>query len=102
MDHPEHSLGKGRAVVAWLGLAVIIVCFLWLLQAREDATRFGEFHDDTIYLATAQAIAEQGRPTLPSFPGTPDQTKYPLLYPYVLSLVWTACGGVRAFRETKK
>jgi hypothetical protein len=89
MNHREHPSGRRTAAVVWLGLLALIVCFVWLLQARNDTARFGRLHDDTIYLATAQAIASQGRPVLPSLPGEPDQTKYPLLYPYLLSLVWT-------------
>ena len=89
MNHREHPSGRRTSAVVWLGLFALVVCFLWLLQARNDAARFGQFHDDTIYLATAQAIASQGRPVLPSLPGEPDQTKHPLLYPYLLSLVWT-------------
>lgn len=89
MNHRKHPSGRRTAAVVWLGLFALIVCFLWLLQARNDAARFGQLHDDTIYLATAQAIASEGRPVLPSLPGEPDQTKYPLLYPYLLSLVWT-------------
>jgi hypothetical protein len=89
MNDQEHPSGRRTSAAIWLGLFAVIACFVWLLQARNDAARFGQLHDDTIYLATAEAIASQGRPVLPSLPGEPNQTKYPLLYPYLLSLVWT-------------
>ena len=89
MNDQEHPSGRRTSAAIWLGLFAVIACFVWLLQARNDAARFGQLHDDTIYLATAEAIASQGRPVLPSLPGEPNQTKCPLLYPYLLSLVWT-------------
>ena len=88
MDSQSPPAERGSARVVWLGMFAVIVGFLWLSHARNDTARFGQFHDDTIYLATAQAIAKEGSPVLPSLPGEPDQTKYPLLYPCLLSLAW--------------
>ena len=88
MDSQSHPAERASGRVVWLGMLAVIVGFLWLSHARNDTARFGQFHDDTIYLATAQAIAANGSPVLPSLPGEPDQTKYPLLYPCLLSLAW--------------
>ena len=95
-----------RTIVAWIAVTAILLGFLWLWNTRGDSVRFGQFHDDTIYFATAQAISQEGRVTLPSLPGEPDQTKYPPLYPFLLSLVWlvspqfpgnlTAAAGISA------
>jgi hypothetical protein len=48
----------------------------------------GVYHDDGIYLATAQSIAEQQSYRLINLPGSPYATKYPPLYPLLLAAVW--------------
>ena len=48
----------------------------------------GLFHDDGIYLVTAKALAESKGYTVGSLPGHVLQTKYPIIFPAVLSLVW--------------
>ena len=48
----------------------------------------GVFHDDAIYVSTAKALAEGDGYRLINLPDSPDQTKYPILYPFLLSLVW--------------
>src|SRR5690606_7431469 len=50
----------------------------------------GNYHDDGIYVSTAKALAEDGTYRLVNLPGTPLQTKYPILYPFLLSLLWKA------------
>jgi hypothetical protein len=50
----------------------------------------GAVQDDGIYLTTAKALATgQGYRHL-ELPGQPYQTKYPILYPLLLSVVWRA------------
>ena len=71
-------------------LAAILVAFLALVWARSPAERFGRFHDDTLYAATAQAIAEGRGHILPSLPGEPPSTKYPPAYPYMLAAAMLA------------
>jgi hypothetical protein len=48
----------------------------------------GVYHDDAIYVSTAQALAEGEGYRLINLPGSPPQTKYPILYPALLSVVW--------------
>ena len=50
----------------------------------------GAFHDDAVYVVTAKALAEGEGYRLINLPGAPPQTKYPVLYPAVLALVWKA------------
>lgn len=52
------------------------------------APAVGIFHDDGIYLVTAQALAEGRGYRIVSIPWEPVQTKYPILFPWLLSLVW--------------
>ena len=45
-------------------------------------------HYDSIYFSTAKALAQGQGYVLASFPGNPTQTKYPILYPWLLSWIW--------------
>jgi hypothetical protein len=59
--------------------------FLW---RHSDLPRFGELHDDSLYYVSAKSLADGGGYRLESLPGEPSQTKYPPLYPLLLSLAW--------------
>jgi hypothetical protein len=48
----------------------------------------GVFHDDGIYVSTAKSLASDQGYRLISLPDTPSQTKYPPLYPTLLSIIW--------------
>src|SRR5262245_11681004 len=48
----------------------------------------GVFHDDGIYVAAAKALAEGQGYRLINLPDAPAQTKYPILYPLLLSAIW--------------
>jgi hypothetical protein len=48
----------------------------------------GIYHDDSLYLITARALAEGRGYTIESTPGAIAQTKYPVLFPALLAIVW--------------
>jgi hypothetical protein len=48
----------------------------------------GIYHDDGVYISTAKALAEGQGYRLINLPDAPVQTKYPLLYPALLALIW--------------
>jgi hypothetical protein len=48
----------------------------------------GIYHDDGIYISTAKALAQGQGYRLINLPDAPVQTKYPLLYPALLALIW--------------
>jgi hypothetical protein len=48
----------------------------------------GLFGDDGIYAVAAKSLSEGEGYRLISLPTTPDQTKYPFLYSYILSWLW--------------
>ncbi len=50
----------------------------------------GQCHDDAIYVATARGLAEGQGYRLVNLPGDPPppQTKYPILWPAMLAVVW--------------
>jgi hypothetical protein len=56
-------------------------------QAR-DGSQLGELEDDALYLTAAKSLAETGTYKISSLPDQPYQTKYPPLYPLLLSAVW--------------
>ena len=49
----------------------------------------GLFHDDGIYTVLAKSIYQGEGYRINSLPGQPAETKYPFLYSYMLSLVWS-------------
>jgi len=71
-----------RLALALAGLLLLIGG--WRLVPRVS----GVFHDDAIYVITAKALAEGDGYRLINLPGAPPQTKYPLLFPGVLAIVW--------------
>jgi len=48
----------------------------------------GIYHDDGIYVCTAKALAQGQGYRLINLPGSPIQTKYPIIYPALLAVVW--------------
>jgi 4-amino-4-deoxy-L-arabinose transferase-like glycosyltransferase len=79
---------RKRKTIVWLALTCIIALYLSSLHHLHPASLFGQYHDDTIYFSTAKALAEGRGYIIPSFPGTPPQSKYPILYPWLLSWIW--------------
>jgi hypothetical protein len=49
----------------------------------------GLFHDDGIYAVVAKSLSQGAGYRIISLPNTPDQTKYPFLYSYILSWLWS-------------
>jgi hypothetical protein len=72
----------------WLALALLLGLFLFYWHGARPVDHFGKFHDDTFYLSSAKSIAEGQGYRLASVPGAPPATKYPILYPWLLSWVW--------------
>ena len=72
----------------WLVAAALFTCVIVLGASRMAPGVSGVYHDDGIYVATGKAIAEGKGYHLINLPGEPPQTKYPFLYPAVLSVFW--------------
>ena len=79
---------KSRDIGPYLLLGIIIVGFLFAQYSRSPAVRFGLDYDDTLYMSLGKAIAQGEGFVMPSLPGAPPQTKYPILYPLLLSGIW--------------
>ena len=69
-----------------LALAGVFLVSAYAIAMFAPAT--GIFHDDGIYVVTARALAEGEGYRIISLPESPPQTKYPILFPWLLSLVW--------------
>ena len=74
--------------VLWIaaGIGASVFCLNCFVVSETDS--FGMWHDDTLLFSSAKALAEGKGYILPSWPGTLPQTKYPPLYPLLLSFVW--------------
>ena len=83
MEGPlSNRVGIGSGLLLVLGAAAALY-FVAL-----DPHKFGFLHDDGIYAATAKSLACGSGYHISSLPGRPHQTKYPPLYPLVLSAIW--------------
>jgi hypothetical protein len=72
----------------WLvssGLALLLVLFGSFQMVSGVC---GVFHDDAVYVSTAQALSQGEGYRLINLPHSPLQTKYPILYPAILALIW--------------
>jgi 4-amino-4-deoxy-L-arabinose transferase-like glycosyltransferase len=81
-------LAASKPVVLRICILGILVMYLLCLARMRPARYFGAYHDDTVYFSSAKALAEGRGYIIPSFPGTLAQTKYPVLYPWLLSWIW--------------
>src|SRR5262245_37444705 len=80
-------LQQNRIAAGLILIAILAAHFSGVL-ALNPASLFGLSQDDTLYFSSAQALAEGRGYVLPSLPGAPAATKYPILYPWLLSWVW--------------
>lgn len=79
-----------RRYVPWLVLPLILASFGVAVIRLHPSNFFGYTEDDSIYFSSAKALADGKGYVLASFPGAPAATKYPVLYPWMLSWVWRA------------
>lgn len=60
----------------------------WYAWEWRSMPHAGEYHDDGLYYTGAKSIAETGQYRISSMPSEPAQTKFPPLWPAVLSIAW--------------
>jgi hypothetical protein len=74
----------------WSAAAFILIFIVVVILLRASILRyqnyFGMYHDDGVYLVSAQSLSENHGYRIASLPGQPHQTKYPIGYPFLLSL----------------
>ena len=71
-------------------LFIIITCFIIAVFAATGINRevVGLCHDDGIYVILGKALSEGEGYRLVNLPSSPYQTKYPVVYPFLISCVW--------------
>ena len=74
---------RRKAIILFLFLLLIPV--YWIAFC---APAVGIYHDDGIYIVTAKALAEGKGYRIISLPGELVQTKYPILFPSLLAVIW--------------
>ena len=74
-------------IIHRFALATILTVFGIAGIASLQSEIFGVHHDDGVFLASAESVAAGHGYRLPSLPGAPPATKYPPLYPLLVSLV---------------
>ena len=77
-------VGRRAVLLVWAVLVVAAYLAAWRAPA------VGFFHDDGLYAVTAKALAEGQGYQISSLPTPIPQTKYPVLFPALLSIVWRA------------
>ena len=75
---------KPTHVLVLILLLIPSAAFLW---RNSDLPQFGDIHDDSLYYVSAKSLAA-GDYRIESLPSRPFQTKYPPLYPLLLSIAW--------------
>lgn len=69
-------------------LASVAAAVLFAYTVGLASPAVGFFHDDGIYLVTAEALAEERGYRIISLPVEIAQTKYPIFFPLLLSFAW--------------
>jgi hypothetical protein len=94
---PEPRAGARASGSRWPDIAAVgflLLCGLInTVMAVRAPPQVGFTEDDGIYLTTARALADGRGYRHFSLPGEPYQTKYPILYPLSLAVVWRAFPG---------
>jgi len=77
-------------LMLWLGLLLIFALYTALVWSLTPTNYFGLAEDDSLYFSSGKALASGQGYLLSSLPGSPQATKYPALYPWLMSWVWRA------------
>jgi hypothetical protein len=83
-------MSRWKRLAFWAGFGLILAgaVVLAVRCVTHHLPYFGLYHDDAIYVVTAKSLAEGHGYRILSLPQAPLQTKYPILYPLLLSAVW--------------
>jgi hypothetical protein len=75
--------------IEFVGAVLLVVVLTALMLPTLTSPFAGGYHDDGIYIVTAKALAEGKGYVIGSLPQSIAQTKYPILFPALLSIAWT-------------
>src|SRR5277367_3698749 len=74
-----------RNLIVFLLLLIPSALYIW---KNPDMPEFGKLHDDGLLFVSAKSLASGEGFRILSLAEQPAQTKYPILYPLYLSIVW--------------
>lgn len=83
LKNSDTIIPKDLIVAVFLALSSIALSYQYIVPEV-----CGVYHDDAIYVSTAKAIAQGDGYRLINLPNSPKQTKYPILYPLILAIIW--------------
>ena len=72
----------------WFTLLAALLPAAWYAWTWRSMPHASYFHDDGLYYVSAKSLAESGEYKIDSLPNRPAQTKYPPLFPALLSIAW--------------
>ena len=78
----------GRLGGAALGAALLLLAGLWTAHVATAGRVAGLFHDEGVYIVTAESLANSDGYRAASLPGAPAERHYPPLLPLILAAVW--------------
>jgi hypothetical protein len=84
------SNSRRSSLLPWFGLLLVLAFYTVLVWSLTPTNYFGLTEDDSLYFSSGKALAEGRGYIMPSLPGSPQATKYPILYPWLMSLIWRA------------
>jgi hypothetical protein len=79
--------GNKFCFVLWAILLGLLIGIAGVWSSNKEV--LGLFHDDGIYAVVAKSLHDGAGYRIISLPTAPDQTKYPFLYSYILSWLWS-------------
>jgi hypothetical protein len=79
--------GSKFCFLLWAILLGLLIGIAGFWSSNKEV--LGLFHDDGIYAVVAKSLHDGAGYRIISLPTAPDQTKYPFLYSYILSWLWS-------------
>jgi hypothetical protein len=79
--------GSEFRFLPWAILLGLLIGIAGVWSSNKEV--LGLFHDDGIYVVVAKSLHDGAGYRIISLPTAPDQTKYPFLYSYILSWLWS-------------
>ena len=77
-----------RRLLYLIAVVAALLPSAWIAFEWRELQHLGIYHDDSLYWVGAKSLASGNGYRIESLPGQPHQTKYPPLYPALLSIVW--------------
>ena len=83
----QEKSGSKFRFLPWAILLGLLIGIAGVWSSNKEV--LGLFHDDGIYAVVAKSLHDGAGYRIISLPTAPDQTKYPFLYSYILSWLWS-------------